>query len=100
MPSDTARTLPIALEGRCFAETVIVRLPEGFALDERPADLKVVNDLGRLEASWAERDGVLVMTRRWEMRPLTVEAGRWGDVRALYAALRASNEAPIVLVRR
>ena len=100
MPSDTARTLPIALEARCFAETVAVRLPEGFALDEVPADLKIINDLGRLEASWAEHDGVLVMTRRWELRPVTVEAGRWGDVRALYAALRASNEAPIVLVKR
>ena len=100
MPSDSARTLPIALEARCLAETVTVRLPEGYTLDERPADLKVINDLGRLEASWAERDGVLVMTRRWELRPITVEADRWGDVRALYAALRASNEAPIVLVRR
>jgi hypothetical protein len=100
MPTDTARTQPIALESRCLAETVSVHLPEGYVLEERPADLHVANDLGRLEAAWSESGGALVMTRRWEVRPVTVEAARWADVRALYAALRASNEAAVVLVRR
>jgi transglutaminase-like putative cysteine protease len=99
-PTDTARVTPIALPAVSVRETLTVRLPEGFALDEHPTDLHAANDLGQLDATWQVADGALVMTRRWELRPATVGPERWPDVRALYAARRASNEATVVLVRR
>jgi hypothetical protein len=98
--TDTTRTMPIALPAAWEDETLTVKLPQGYVLDERPSDLRVANDLGRLESSWVERDGALVMTRCWQLRPVTVPASRWSDVRSLYAALRATNEATVVLVRR
>ena len=99
-PTDSARTMPIALPSTCVIETLTVRLPEGFALDERPQDLHAASDLGRLDATWQESGGVLVMARRWELRPITVGPERWPDVRALFDARRASNEATVVLVRQ
>ena len=99
-PADTARTMPIALPGECVVETLVVHLPEGFVLDERPDDLRTSSDLGRLDAAWSERDRSLVMIRRWELRAATVGPERWADVRALYGALRASSAATSVLMRR
>jgi len=78
----------------------VVRLPQGFEIDERPADLRTANDLGRLDAAWAERDHSLVMIRRWELQARTVGPERWADVRSLYGALRASSAATSVLTRR
>ncbi|MGH7730101.1 MAG: DUF3857 domain-containing protein [Candidatus Eiseniibacteriota bacterium] len=99
-PTDGARTMPIALPASCVIETLTVRLPEGFGLDERPQDLHAASDLGRLDATWQESGGALVMARRWELHPTTVGPERWPDVRALFGARRASNEATVVLVKR
>jgi transglutaminase-like putative cysteine protease len=99
-PSDSARAMPIALTAVCTVETLSVRLPEGFVLDERPADVHTASDLGRLDATWEVKDGSLVMVRRWELLPLTVGPERWADVCALYGARRSSDEATVVLTRR
>ena len=99
-PDDTTRTTPIALAAEFVAETLTVRLPAGFGIDERPQDRHAASDLGRLDATWTERDGALWMIRRWEVRPMTVGPERWREVRALYGALRATNEATVVLIRR
>jgi hypothetical protein len=56
--------------------------------------------LGRLDATWEESDGALIMKRHWELQPVTVGPERWADVRSLLLAYRASNEATVVLVRR
>ena len=100
VPADSVRRSPIALRASCVTETLMVQLPEGFRVDESPGDLELANDLGRLESRWNLADGTITMTRRWEVRPVTVPAARWPDVRALYAAYRESNAATVVLVPR
>jgi transglutaminase-like putative cysteine protease len=95
--SDSLRRTPIAIPAICQAETVAVRLPEAFALDERPEDVHMASDLGRLDATWQVAGGVPPMVRHWEMSPVTVGPERWADVRALFAARRSTNEATVVL---
>jgi hypothetical protein len=97
---DTARTLPIAIPAECVDESLRVALPEGWALDERPPDVHIANDLGRLDAAWLEDAGSLTLVRRWLLHPRTVEARRWKDLRALFMAYRATTEATVVVVRR
>lgn len=97
---DSTRSTPIALHAESLVETLIVRLPAGFALDEVPADLHRSSDLGRLDATWAESSGTLVIARRWEVNPSTVGPERWHDVLDLYRALKTSNEALVVLLKR
>jgi len=97
---DTARTLPIAILAECVDESLRVALPEGWALDERPPDVHVANDLGRLDAAWLEDAGSLTLVRRWLLHPRTVEARRWKDLCALFMAYRATTEATVVVVRR
>jgi hypothetical protein len=100
MPDDSARTRPIALSAVCELETLVVRLPDGFAVDEQPSDVHALNALGRLDATWSAGPGTLTLTRRWELSPVTIGPERWADVRSLYRARRASNEATVVLLRR
>jgi transglutaminase-like putative cysteine protease len=97
---DSTRSQPIAIAAACEVETLSVRLPAGFAVDERPADLHVANDLGRVDATWQVQGDGLVVVRSWEMAPRTVGPERWADVRKLYAARRYSEDAPVVLTSR
>jgi len=100
LPPGGPRESPIALHAEAFIETLSVRMPPGFVVEETPSDVRIVSELGRFEATWEDRDGVLVQTRRWELRPVTAGPERWEDVQALFAARRASGEQGVVLSRR
>ena len=97
---DSTRTLPIELAGRCFAETVTVKLPEGYAVDEIPAALHKQRDFARLDADWTVEGGVLRFTRLWTLQPLTLPPERYGEVREMFSANLAASQSPVVLVRR
>jgi len=97
---DSARVTPIALAATCQVETLAVRLPEAYTLDERPEDVHMATDFGRLDATWQVAEGVLTMVRRYEVEPVTIGPERWADVRALFGARRGTTEATVVLTRR
>lgn len=98
-PPEGPRRAPIVLMPERFEETATLRLPAGYAVDDLPPEIRVESDLGSFEASWVERDGALVQSVRWEIRPLTVGPERWPEVRRLYVARRAAREGAVVLVR-
>jgi hypothetical protein len=97
---DSARSQPIALEGSCFAETVTVKLPEGYAVDELPEALHERHDFAELDADWKVEGDRLRFTRLWTVRPLTLPPARYPEVRKAFAADLAASESPVVLVRR
>ena len=98
--ADSARTQPIALESRCFAESVTVKLPEGYAVDELPAALHEHHDFAELDADWKVEEGTLRFTQLWTVRPLTLPASRYAEVRRVFAASLAASQSPVVLVGR
>ncbi|HEX8558644.1 MAG TPA: DUF3857 domain-containing protein [Pyrinomonadaceae bacterium] len=98
--SGAARRHPVVLESQGFTETVRVRLPEGFEVDEVPDPLKVDAEFGSYTASYEVRDGQLLYTRSLVQRAATIPADKSADVRAFYGRVRASEEAPVVLARK
>ncbi len=97
---DSARVLPVALDGQCVAETVVVALPEGYVADELPRARHDHADFADLDAEWTVDGGALRFTRLWTLRPLTLPAERYRDVRKMLAERLAVLRAPVVLVRR
>lgn len=97
---DSARTQPVLLESSSFAETVMVKLPEGYAVDELPAALRVRHDFAELDADWKVEGDTLRFTRLWTVRPLTLPPARYPEVRKAFAASQSASQSPVVLVRR
>ena len=97
---DSARVLPVALEGQCVVETVTVALPEGYQAEELPAALHDHRDFAELDADWRVEGGVLRFVRRWLVRPLTLPPARYREVREMLAGNLAASQSPVVLVRR
>ncbi len=97
---DSERTMPMALEARCVAETVLVELPGGYAVDELPDARHVHRDFADLDADWHVEGGTLRYTMRWSLRPLTLPPARYREVREMLAGAVAAGRAPVVLVRR
>jgi hypothetical protein len=98
--ADPKRKHAIMLEGKAFTETVRVKLPAGFDVDEMPDAVKINSEFGTYTAVYEMKDGQLVFTRSLIQRAATIPVEKYGDVRTFFGRVRASEEAPIVLARK
>jgi hypothetical protein len=65
-----------------------------------PDPVKIDSEFGSYAASYEVKDGQLLYTRKLVQRAATIPADRYGDVRAFFGRVRASEESPVVLARK
>jgi hypothetical protein len=93
------RTAPIRLEADLRRETIRIKLPDGFKLDELPQAAKIESRYGTLEAEWSVRDGEIVMQQTLEVRDIIAPSSEYAQVRAFFDQVAGAQTAPVVLVR-
>lgn len=98
--TQAARKYPIVIESNAFTETVRVKLPEGFDVDELPDALKLDTAFGNYAASYDVKDGQLLFTRKLTMRAMTIPAADYATVRNFFERIRAVEQSPVVLARK
>ncbi|HZE70137.1 MAG TPA: hypothetical protein VE135_11515 [Pyrinomonadaceae bacterium] len=91
---------PIVLEGRAFTETVRVKLPAGFDVDEMPDPVNLRVAFGSYETRYAVKDGELIFTRSLSQRASTIPADEYQGVRSFYERIRSAEQAPVVLAKK
>jgi uncharacterized protein DUF3857/transglutaminase superfamily protein len=94
------RKLPVVLEPRAYTETVKVKLPAGFDVDELPDATKMDAQFGSYETSYVVKDGQLSFSRTLVVRGATIPVADYSKVRSFYERIRAAEQAPVVLVRK
>ncbi|HYN84538.1 MAG TPA: DUF3857 domain-containing protein [Pyrinomonadaceae bacterium] len=95
-----SRRHPVVLESRAYNETVRVRLPQGFDVDELPEPVKLDSDFGSYAASYEVKDGHFVFTRRFVQRAATIPAAEYKQVRDFFGRIRAAEDSPVVLAKK
>ncbi len=98
--TEPTRTHPVVLGSSAFTETVRVRLPAEFEVDEMPEALELKTDFGSYKSSYEVENGELVYTRRLAQRAGVVPADQYQTVRNFYSRIRAAEQAPVVLLRK
>jgi hypothetical protein len=98
--TDAKRSQPIVLESHAFTETVRVKLPAGFDVDELPDAVKLDAVFGSYRTSYEVKDGELVYTRALAQRAGTIPAEQYQSVRSFFEKIRAAEQAPVVLVKK
>jgi len=88
------------LEGRAFTETVRVKLPAGFDVDEMPDPVNLRVAFGSYETKYAVKDGELIFTRSLSQRAATIPADEYQGVRSFYERIRSAEQAPVVLAKK
>lgn len=94
------RKHPVVLESGAYTETVRVKLPAGFAVDELPDSLKIDEPFGNYAATYEVKDDQLVFTRTFVQRATTIPANNYTSVRRFYERIRALEQAPVVLAKK
>jgi hypothetical protein len=98
--TEATRKHPVVLDSRSFSETVRVKLPVGFEVDELPDPLKLDASFGSYNTTYAVKDGELVFTRILAQRAGIIPAAQYQSVRSFFERIRAAEQAPVVLARK
>lgn len=98
--TEAKRSQPIVLGSHAFTETVRVKLPAGFDVDELPDVVKLDTAFGSYKTSYEVKDGALTFTRTLAQRAGTIPAEQYQSVRSFFEKIRAAEQAPVVLIRK
>lgn len=98
--NQTSRKTPIMLEGESFSDSIEVRLPEGFIVDELPEPARMKTPFGSWEASAQVKDGKLVFLRSLQLETSNLPPERFSEARDFFNEVSRSEQAPVVLMRR
>jgi hypothetical protein len=92
------RTAPIELEADLRHDSIRIKLPAGFKLDEFPSPAKIESPYGALQASWKVENGEIVMEETLEVRQMVVPASEYPKVRDFFQEVASAHGASVVLV--
>lgn len=95
-----SRTSPVVLNSRAYTETVRVKLPSGFDVDELPDPVKLETAFGNYAATYEVKDGQLVFTRTLVQRATVIPPDQYSAVRNFFARISAAESSPVVLAKK
>lgn len=98
--TEATRSQPIVLDSHAFTETVHVKLPVGFEVDEVPDVVKLDTVFGTYKTTYEVKDGELVFTRALTLRAATIPSEQYQTVRKFFENIRAAEQSPVVLVKK
>ena len=98
--TESVRRNPVVLASHAFNETVRLKLPAGFDVDELPDPLKIEAAFGSYKTTYEVKDGELIFTRTLAQRAGVIQVDQYQSVRSFFEKIRAAEQAPVVLVKK
>jgi transglutaminase-like putative cysteine protease len=98
--TEPKRKYPVVLGSNAFTETVRMKLPVGFEVDELPDAVKLDTAFGSYKTSYEVKNGELIFTRALAQRATTIPSEHYQSVRSFFEKMRAAEQAPVVLARK
>ena len=98
--TEPGRKHNVVLNAHSFNETVRVKLPPEFEVDEMPDPVKLNEGFGSYSTTYAVNNGELIFTRSLAQRAGTIPVDQYQTVRNFFAHVRAAEHSPVVLVKK
>jgi hypothetical protein len=98
--SNPKRVHPAVINARGWRDSVNVKLPAGFEVDEIPSDLRTDSPFGTYEATVKVKDGTLTFTRTLSLKSTVVAPEDYKKLKDFSDRVSAGDQAPVVLVRK
>jgi Domain of Unknown Function with PDB structure (DUF3857)/Transglutaminase-like superfamily len=94
------RKYPVVLESEAYSETVKIKLPVGFQVDEMPDAVELKQPFGQYSAAIEVKDGHLIFKRTLVLKSTTIPAEQYAAVRSFFGRIYGIEQAPVVLEKR
>lgn len=98
--TETKRKHPVVLTSNAYSETLSLKLPAGFAVDELPDAVKLDTTFGSYATNYEVKDGHLVFTRKLVQKAGTIPVAQYAAVRTFFEKIRAAEQSPVVLAKK
>jgi hypothetical protein len=98
--TDAKRKHPVVLTSNAYSETLSLKLPAGFDVDELPDAVKLDTAFGSYATNYEVKDGHLVFTRKLVQKAGTIPVDQYAAVRSFFEKIRAAEQSPVVLARK
>jgi len=98
--TDDKRTHPVVLNADAYSETVKIKLPAGFEVDEIPESAEINQPFGNYAVSYEVKDDHLIFKRSLVLKSATVPVEQYKAVRNFFGRILAAEQAPVVLARK
>ena len=98
--TEAKRTHAVVLDSRAFNETVRIKLPAGFDVDELPDATSLDTPFGTYSTSYEVKDGQLTFKRALAQRAMIVPVAEYAAVRSFYERIRSAEQSPVVLAKK
>lgn len=97
--TEKTRRFPVVVDSGALNETIRIKVPGEYRVDEVPDAMKIASPYGKLEATWTVEEGSVVFRRTLEIPAQTVPADQYSALKKFLDTVDASAEAPVVLMR-
>ncbi len=94
------RKLPVKLDADVCRDSVRIKLPAGYKIDEMPDAVHLDSRYGVYQASWQAEGRDLVFEQSTEVRDALVPAAQYAELRAFFEKIAGSQKAPVVLMKK
>ena len=94
------RKHPVVLPANAYSETVNVKLPAGFAVDEVPDAVKLETPFGSYVTSYEVKNNQLIFKRQLSLQATTIAPADYEKVRKFFESIHAAENAPVVLAKQ
>lgn len=91
---------PYVVDASLYTESMRVKLPAGFVVDELPDAADVETPFGKFSATYTVDGDYLTFKRSMKMNRATIPADKYDSVRKFFSSVRAAEQAPVVLVKK
>jgi hypothetical protein len=98
--TEAKRKHPVVLTSTAYSETLSLKLPVGFDVDELPDEVKLDTSFGSYATNYEVKDGHLMFTRKLVQKAGTIPVDQYATVRAFFEKIRAAEQSPVVLARK
>jgi len=98
--SAATRKSPVILKGGTAVETIHIKFPADFDVDEVPGPVRMNTPFASYSSIFTKEAGGGVITRTLIQQNATIPSENYAEVRTFFGRVRANQDAPIVLARK
>jgi Domain of Unknown Function with PDB structure (DUF3857)/Transglutaminase-like superfamily len=98
--TEAKRKHPVVLDSEAYDETVRIKLPEGFEVDEMPDAVELNQPFGNYAAKCEVKEGHLIFRRSLSLKAGTIPVEQYASVRGFFERIRGVEQTPVVLVKK
>ncbi len=98
--SDKKRFHPYLIDSSAYSESIKIKLPAGFEVDEMPDPAKFESSFGKYSVNYEVKDGFLLFTRSMTLNKSTIPSEKYDSVTKFFGQIRAAEQSPVVLIKK